>query len=191
MNETTFGNIQPENIKIANEAEMPQAFVDMEQHEPVDVAKNATATVEMQPMVEKVAEFPQPVEEVKPYTFRKFSAPDVFPMFKILGKIGINEFTKCFEKDGIKDMIASLKDGNSEGMDSIVGMSVMLEAVNVILGNLPKCENEIYAILSNTSNLSVEEVKGLDLAVFTEMIIDFVQKDDFKDFFKVVSKLFK
>lgn len=127
----------------------------------------------------------------KPYTFRKFNSTDVFPMFKMLGKIGINEFTKCFEKDGIKDMIASFKDGNSEGMDSVVGMSVMLEAVNVILGNLPKCENEIYTILSNTSNLSIEEVKNLDLAVFTEMIIDFVQKDDFKDFFKVVSRLFK
>ena len=39
--------------------------------------------------------------------------------------------------------------------------------------------------------MKIEEVKDLDLAVFTEMIIDFVQKDDFKDFFKVVSKLFK
>lgn len=180
MIETTMNN-QENNV-----AEMPQPTV-----ENVGIANNATTTTEMQPMVEKVAEFPQPVKEVKPYTFRKFSAPDVFPMFKILGKIGINEFTKCFENDGIKGLIESFRNGDNEGMDSIVGMSVMLEAANVILGNLPKCENEIYTILSNTSNLSVEEVKGLDLAVFTEMIIDFIQKDDFKDFFKVVSKLFK
>jgi hypothetical protein len=127
---------------------------------------------------------------VKPYTFRKFNSTDVFPMFQILGKIGINEFTKCFEKDGIKELIASFN-GENEGIDSIVGMSVILEAVNVILGNLPKCENEIYDVLSRTSNLNKIEVKNLDLAVFTEMIIDFVQKDDFKDFFKVVSRLFK
>lgn len=191
MIETTFGNIPTENIKVANEAEMPQQFVDMEQCEPV--SKMETTTVEMQPINEKVAEFPQPVEEVvvEPYTFKKFEAPDVFPMFKILGKIGINEFTKCFENDGIKGLIESLKNGNTEGMDSVVGMTVMLEAVNVILGNLPKCEGEIYRLLSQTSNLTVDEVRKLDLATFTEMIIDFVQKDDFKDFFKVVSRLFK
>lgn len=200
MNETTFGNIKPENIKLVNEAEMPQAFVDMEQCEPV--SKMETATVEMQPNVvvannaiateEKVAEFPQPVEEVKPYRFGRFTSADVFPMFKILGKIGINEFTTCFEKDGIKDLIASFTSENKgEDIQSMVGVSVVLEAVNVILGNLPKCEQDIYKILSQTSNLTVDEVKGLDLAVFTEMIIDFVQKDDFKDFFKVVSKLFK
>ena len=185
MNETTFETNKQENN------EMPQPMT-----ENVVVSNMETVTTEMQ-QNENIVAFQQPVEEVveeaveKPYTFRKFSAPDVFPMFKILGKIGINEFTKCFENDGIKGLIESFKNGDDEGMDSIVGMSVMLEAANVILGNLPKCEDDIYNILSRTSNLSVEDVKGLDLAIFTEMIIDFIQKDDFKDFFKVVSKQFK
>lgn len=189
MNETSFETTM-KNIRVANEADMPQQFADMEQCEPVSKMETTTEEVEMR-QNENIVAYPQPVEEVKPYRFGRFTSKDVFPMFKILGKIGINEFTTCFEKDGIKDLIASFKDGTNDGMDSIVGMSVMLEAVNVILGNLPKCENDIYNILSQTSNLTVEEVKSLDLAVFTEMIIDFVQKDDFKGFFKVVSKLFK
>lgn len=167
MDETTM--INQDNIV----AEMPQ-----------------TATVETV-IEEKVVAFQQPVEEVKPYTFRKFKSPDVFPMFKLVGKIGINEFTKCFEKDGVKDLIKSFTGENNDKSASIVGVSVMLEAANVILCNLPKCEGDIYSILSNTSNLTVDEIKEFDLAVFTEMIIDFVKKDDFKDFFKVVSKLFK
>lgn len=137
--------------------------------------------IEMNPAVEAAE---------KPYVFRKLSAVDVFPMFKIIGAIGINEFTACFEKDGIKNMIASFTGESEDEMSSIVGISVILEIANVIIGNLPKCENEIYQILSQTSNLSVKQVRELDMAVFFEMVIDFVKKEEFKDFIKVVSKLF-
>jgi len=134
----------------------------------------------------------EPSQE-KPYIFRKLSSVDIFPMFKIIGKIGVNEFTACFEKDGIQQLIAKMT-GNSDDKDNItsfVGVSVILEIANVIFGNLPKCETEIYQILSQTSNLSVTEIKKLDMAVFAEMVIDFVKKDEFEDFIKVVSKLFK
>ena len=120
------------------------------------------------------------------YTFRKLNSTDTFLMFKILGKIGINEFTDCFNKDSVKEMLA----GGSNAATS-VGISVMLEAANVIIGNLPKCEQEIYQMLSQTSNLTVEQVKELDFVTFFEMVIDFVKKDEFKDFIKVVSALFK
>jgi hypothetical protein len=36
----------------------------------------------------------------------------------------------------------------------------------------------------------VEEVGKLDFPTFTEMVIDFVKKPEFRDFIKVVSKLF-
>lgn len=126
------------------------------------------------------------------YTFRKLQGTDVFLMFKIIGKIGINEFTDCFEKDTVKHMIASVTgDKVSEGATNLVGVSVMLEIANVVIGNLPKCETEIYQMLANTSNLTVEQVMELDFATFTEMVIDFIQKEEFRDFMKVVSKLFK
>ena len=138
--------------------------------------------IEMNPAVEG---------DLKPYVFRPLSAVDVFPMFKIIGAIGINEFTACFEKDGVKNLIASVNGENGENLPSIIGISVVLEIANVIISNLPKCENEIYQILSQTSNLSVAQVKKLDMAVFFEMVIDFIKKEEFKDFIKVVSKLFK
>lgn len=128
----------------------------------------------------------------KIYTFRPLEATDVFPMFKILGKIGINEFIDCFGKDAVQKMLNTVTgEGGVNNLQTMVGASVILEMVNVIINNLPKCEQEIYQLLSNTSNLSVDQVKKLGFATFFEMVIDFIRKDEFKDFIKVVSVLFK
>ena len=123
------------------------------------------------------------------YTFRKLNSTDTFLMFKIIGKIGINDFAKSFEKDNIMELIKTTKD--AKNATTVVGISVILEMANIIISNLPKCETEIYQMLSNTSNLTIEQVKGLDFATFTEMVIDFIKKEEFKDFIKVVSKLFR
>lgn len=132
------------------------------------------------------------MEVEKVYTFRKLNSTDTFLMFKIIGKIGINEFTDCFGKDAVKEMIQKFtgKNNSDDGL-TMVGISVILEIANVIIGNLPKCESEIYEMLSKTSNLTVKQVKELDFATFTEMIIEFIKKEEFRDFIKVVSKSFK
>ena len=125
----------------------------------------------------------------KAYTFRRLNSTDIFLMFKIIGKIGVNDFAQYFNKEGVQKFINSAK-GMENGYTTI-GISVILEMANVIISNLPKCEMEIYQMLSNTSNLTVDQVRELDFATFTEMVIDFVKKEEFKDFMKVVSRLFK
>ena len=127
----------------------------------------------------------------KPYEFRKLGGTDMFLMFKIIGKIGVKEFNACFENDGIKNMVGSMMGENVDTPASITYISMCLEVADVIFKNLPKCENDIFQMLSQTSNLSIDEVKALGLAEFTEMVIDFIKKEEFKDFIKVVSKLFK
>jgi hypothetical protein len=127
----------------------------------------------------------------KVYVFRTLQATDVFLMFKILGKIGINEFAESFGKESVQKMITGLT--NEDGVANLAktaGIAVTLEVANVILGNLPRCEQEIFQMLSNTSNLSVKQVERLDFPTFTEMVIDFIKKPEFRDFIKVVSKLF-
>lgn len=132
-------------------------------------------------------------QEGDKYTFRKLNSTDMFLMFRIISKIGINEFAECLEKDSVKQMIGKFSGGKTtaDNAATIVGISVMLEIANVILGNLPKCESEIYQMLVNTSNLSIDEIKALDMSTFAEMVIDFIKKDEFKDFIKVVLKSFK
>lgn len=147
--------------------------------------------------IENKAEQAEIVVEEKPYTFRPLQAEDTFLMLKIIKAIGIKEFKACFEDGGIQELIAQSVNKDEEGeqgdnKDSVVkaGIAVFLELADVIVGNLPKCEKEIFQMLANTSNLSEAEVRKLGFADFFGMLIDFFKKDEFKDFFKVVSKLF-
>lgn len=148
-------------------------------------------------MTEAIIEPVQPEMEaaVKPYTFRPLGGEDVFLMFKIIGKIGVKEFNACFENDGIKGLVARLMGEKMENAEdpsvSITYISVILEVADVLFNNIAKCENEVFQMLSQTSNLTVAQVKKLPLAQFTEMVIDFIKKEEFRDFIKVVSKLFK
>ena len=139
---------------------------------------------------ETMSEFP------KPYKFRRLEAADVFIMFKIISAIGVNEFKVLFEAKGLVDLVTKLasakgKKAKTDEEFIAVGASVFLDLVQVIITNIPKCEREIYQLLSQVSNMKAEHIKELDAVTFTEMVIDFLKKEEFGDFFKVVSKLFK
>ena len=151
--------------------------VEMAETEPVEMAETVTET-----------------EPKKPYTFRKLGSDDIFLMFRIISKIGINEFTACFGKESVLNVIKNMSDEEkrSDSGAMLAYASVALEAANVILGNIGKCRDEIYTMLANTSNLSVDEIRAEGNAVlFLEMLVDFIKKEEFADFIKVVSKLFK
>lgn len=126
-------------------------------------------------------------ETGKTYEFRPLRSTDLFLMCKIIGKIGINEFTACFSKDSIKQMISEAS--GEVKLTSIVGVSVALEIASVIIAKLPECEKDIYQLLSNTSNLDVEQIKEMGMVEFFEMLVEFIEKDEFKDFIEVASKL--
>lgn len=125
---------------------------------------------------------------VKPYTFRRLNAQDVFPMVSIISKIGLDEFMSIFEKDGIKNLLAS---ASGEEDVSIFGYSVILEIVGKVCGNLPKCEKDIFNLLGSVSGTDAETVRKMDFVDFTEMIVDFIMKEEFRDFMKVVSRFVK
>ena len=129
----------------------------------------------------------QAVENVKPYSFRALCATDIAPMCAIIGKIGINNFTKCFNSDDLLDLFD--KNKGVKNLTNLAGMTIAFEMANTIVQNIPHCEKEIFELLASVSGLKVNEIKAFGLATFTEMVIDFVKKEEFKDFFKVVSKL--
>ena len=125
------------------------------------------------------------------YSLRKLTADDIFPMFNIISKIGIKEFKSCFEAPDVKDAISKIASGG-EGSDlNSVGLIVALDMANILMTNLPKAKDDIYQLLSQVSGMSKKEIAALPMAVFMQMIIDLVRKEDFADFFQVVSKLFK
>lgn len=128
-------------------------------------------------MNENVIEMPE-----KKWVFRTLTAKDLFPIANLIGKIGIGEFVQKFADGGVMKAI-------DEGDADAVGMKVMVQAIETVLANLDTCENDIYKILSSTSNLSEKEIKNLSMGEFVEMVFDFIKKDDFADFFKQVSSL--
>lgn len=139
----------------------------------------------------------------KSYSFRKLNSTDIFLMVSIINKIGVAELKGLLDKDSITALVKSFmtpedeenKD-KKEKKDSSeiitqVGISIAFDIATIILKNLPKCETEIFDMLANVSDLTVKQIKNLDMNVFFEMIIDFCKKDEFKDFLKVVSKFLK
>lgn len=123
------------------------------------------------------------------YELKTLTSKDMFPMFKILSAIGIREFKSCFESEDVKRLAKAAANGEEVDAGS-VGMMIMLDIAGIVISKLPTCENEIYSFLEGISNLKRKELESLDMVAFTQMIIDVIQKPEFKDFIGVVSKLF-
>ena len=109
-------------------------------------------------------------------------------MASILSKIGMKEIKACFSPDDIQGL-ASGK--SAEDAAAAVGCTVVFDIAGIILGNYERCQDDIFRFLGGLSGKSKEEIASLPLDSFAEMIVEVVRKEEFRDFMKVVSKLFK
>lgn len=124
------------------------------------------------------------------FELRELKSQDIFPMFKILGNIGIDELKDVMSGENIKSLIASTNADENGDVTTVLGFNLVLEIAGVVMNNLPKCEKDIYKFLAGLSGKSEKQIADLSMVTFTEMIIAVIEKDEFKDFFKVVSRLF-
>ncbi len=122
------------------------------------------------------------------YALRALEAKDVFLMSKIIGSIGIHEMKGCFQSDAVQGLMQGKQD---DALLSSVGAAVVLEAANVILNHLPACEKDLYAFLASLSGLDKKEIESMPMNAFVQMVVDVIKKEEFRDFIKVVSRLFK
>lgn len=125
---------------------------------------------------------------------RALKAKDMFPMFTILSKIGLKDLKESLTPERLKEIVSAFKQINQEDsqidMASIVGANVLLEVLEIIMRNLPFCENEIYAFLANLTNKTPEEIGNLGMVEFAELILAVLKREEFKDFFTAVAKQF-
>lgn len=147
-------------------------------------------TIEKNEKIMEQAQSVETAEDAKPYTFRKLETADVFPMFKLLNKIGFKDLK---DNEGLKKTLFMFMGGTVDGKVDVntLGMEIFFEAASVLFEAIPKAEAEIYAILSSVAGVEVEDIKKQPPAVTFEMIVDFCKKEEFTDFFSVVLKLFK
>lgn len=117
----------------------------------------------------------------KNYELRPLKASDMGMICKVLSKIGIREFKGCFQLGDLKDA--------KENVEAI-GFGVLFDIAGIIIGHIPDAEKEIQTVLASLTGIPVEEIEVLSLADYGGMIVEVVTKDDFKDFFGRVMKLF-
>ena len=133
------------------------------------------------------------------YELRKLQSKDAFSMLRIINKIGVKEFKGVLESDAVKQAIASTTtpqptasgEPEPKAETDKIGMTVALEIVNVLIMNIPSCEDDIYTFLSSLSGLKKKDVQELEMNVFFSMIMDVFKKQEFASFFGDVSKLVK
>lgn len=125
------------------------------------------------------------------YELRELQSKDVFPMLKIISKIGIKEFKQCFESEEMKALANSMKDEEGKADVNAVGIAIMFDMASLVIAHIPDCEGDIYQLLSQLSGMKKEQIASLSMAEFAAMIIDVFKQDGFMDFIQVVSGLFK
>lgn len=120
---------------------------------------------------------------------RKLRTTDIFPMSKIISKIGFKEIKNAFNTPEIAKLV---KNGKSkDDVVAQVGAIITLDIASIILENLNKVEDDIYSLLAGLSGMTEEEISTQEPYLTAQMIVDLVNKKEFMDFFKVVLKLFK
>lgn len=138
---------------------------------------------------EEVKETEQP--KPKKWQFRHLKGTDIFLMLPIIKKIGLNNLRKMVSGDIIKGIVAEKKDENYDSQVEAATFGAILEFAQVLVEGLDGCEDQLFRLLANTSNLTVEEIAELDLVELPLMIIDFVKLPQFKDFLKVAQSYIK
>ena len=133
--------------------------------------------------------------EPKMYEIRPLNARDIFPMTKIIRKIGLKDFGKCFEPEEIKAITDTFSENgeekSTEDLAEIVGVSVVLKIVDIILEHLPDAGEEVFAFIAGVIGRTKDEVAMLPMDVFFELVVDVFKRKEFVGFMKAVSRLVK
>lgn len=125
------------------------------------------------------------------YVKRKLAIGDLMPVVRIVGKIGISDFKKCFSSDNVVDMVqegAKKKKTTDEILDKI-GFETVISAADVLLVNFPKCEGELYSLFASMCELSVEDFKKLPPSALVDVLQEIFTSEEAKDFFTHVVRL--
>ena len=127
-------------------------------------------------------------EVKKPYEFRKLKADDLFLVLNLVKKIDLKSLSLAYQ-NGL-DKFVELKGKEVDDKEYADAGMAMFNVAQIIIERITECKNEIYDLLVATSNLTLEQIKDLDISVFIAMIKDFVTQKEFTDLFTQAIQLF-
>lgn len=123
------------------------------------------------------------------FELRRMTSADIFPLCTIIKKIGIDEVKKVINSPELMKLISDTK--GKENQIEKVTIELTLDIVSLVVGNLPKCENDLYKFLASMTKKSEKELREISPADFLDLVIAVIKHEDFADFFKRASQLLK
>ena len=127
------------------------------------------------PGIEMETEEKEPI--TRPYTLRHLKDGDLFPLLRILKKIGISDCKDAF-----------IQAASEKKVLEQIGMKVSLNIADILIRNMEKMEDEIYGLWSDISGIPVEEMKEMEFGTLPLMIIDTFSEARNTSFFRVLSR---
>lgn len=129
------------------------------------------------------------------YELRNLKDKDLFPLLKILKKVGIKDFKNAFtqnESDQKSPKGQKVSEEQSiKSAETIIknaGISVAFDLADILICNMGNVEGEVYDLWSDISGIPVDEMKELEFGTLPLMIAEtFLQVRNYS-FFKVLSK---
>ena len=112
------------------------------------------------------------------YELRRLKDKDLFPILDILAKVLPEDLTA---------LIAGAAQRGKK-LDEI-GAAITMRIVTAVLKNINKVHDEVYALLSDVSGKTVEEIEDMEFGTTPLMIWDIVKNEKNAGFFTVLSKL--
>ncbi len=113
----------------------------------------------------------------RPFTLRKLKDSDLFPLLKILKKIGIKDCKEAF-----------IQVASGEKTLKQIGIMASFDMADILIGNLAKVETETYEMWSDISGIPVEEMREMEFGTLPLMIMDTFSEARNTSFFRVLSK---
>ncbi len=113
------------------------------------------------------------------YTLRRLKDKDLWPVLDIIGQVFPGDLSTVFAQ-------IMTGDKNVEQL----GAEVVMKLVMSVIRNMNKVQDGVYALLSDVSGMTPEEIQEMEFGTTPLMIWDIVKNEKNASFFGVVSKSF-
>lgn len=143
-------------------------------------------------------------KKAEDFTLRKILAPDVFRLTAIIGKIGVKQAFEAIDPwmmHAVFEYVepTMMRDGKpvplppsrwtaaqrkADQAHDKATLDFLLAAADTVLIHVGDAMEDIIALLADSYGTDVETIRTLDADVFVELLMRYIQRDAFLDFFK-------
>lgn len=156
----------------------------MEKKKILEVAEKAT----VDGVIEEVIE--------RPYTLRKLTDADLFPLLQLIRQLGLKDFKNAFaesmKKSKFNPDAYESKEEKEEALNNFkeaTGIDIFMDMADVMISKIDLHKDAIYEFYSNLSGIPADDIKEMEFGTLPLMIYDSFNEVKNTAFFKVLSKL--